>query len=132
MDQWQFTAAELEELPSYADGLSKEKDSTYRFRLGWFIEDLTRYFYDNCRLSLGNALVVTMTSQIYFHRFFAIQSFRKYDRFIIAAACIFLATKVEEFFRPKVNGLHQLARAYSEVRKKFYPHVETVWKGILS
>ena len=37
-----------------------------------------------------------MTAQCFFHRFFAKESFRRHDRFVVAQACLFLAAKVEE------------------------------------
>ena len=37
-----------------------------------------------------------MTAQCFFHKFFARESFRRHDRFVVAQACLFLAAKVEE------------------------------------
>lgn len=38
----------------------------------------------------------TATALVFFHRFFALQSFRKQNPFEMAAACLFLASKAEE------------------------------------
>jgi len=40
--------------------------------------------------------VSVATAQAFFHRFFAQQSFKKHDRFLVVQACLFLASKVEE------------------------------------
>jgi hypothetical protein len=49
---------------------------------------------------MGKALhlgkVATHTALVFFHRFFKHQSFRSHDRLLVAAACIYLAAKVEE------------------------------------
>ena len=37
-----------------------------------------------------------MTAQCFFHKFFARESFKRHDRFVVAQACLFLAAKVEE------------------------------------
>jgi cyclin T len=36
------------------------------------------------------------TAIVFFHRFFVVHSFKHYDRWILATACLFLAGKVEE------------------------------------
>ena len=36
------------------------------------------------------------TGVVFFHRFFMIQSFKQFDRWVVAAACLLLAGKVEE------------------------------------
>lgn len=36
------------------------------------------------------------TGVVFFHRFFMIQSFRHFDRWVVASACLLLAGKVEE------------------------------------
>ena len=38
----------------------------------------------------------TATGVVFFHRFFMIQSFKQFDRYVVAAACLLLAGKVEE------------------------------------
>ena len=40
--------------------------------------------------------LATATALVFFHRFFALQSFRRHGRFEVACTCLFLATKVEE------------------------------------
>ncbi len=36
------------------------------------------------------------TGVVFFHRFFMMQSFKDFDRWVVAAACLLLAGKVEE------------------------------------
>lgn len=36
------------------------------------------------------------TGVVFFHRFFMLQSFKQFDRWVVAAACLLLAGKVEE------------------------------------
>ena len=36
------------------------------------------------------------TGAVFFHRFFMLQSFKQFDRWVVAASCLFLAGKVEE------------------------------------
>jgi hypothetical protein len=67
------------------------------------------------RLSNHSRLIVS-TAQVLFHRFFAIQSFHRHDRFIVAAAAVFLATKVEEAFYFR---LQHVVKAYLNMRRIF-------------
>jgi protein BUR2 len=69
-------------------GFTVSKDRAYRHQACDFI------------FSLGTILRypvrVMSTASVYFHRFFLRFSYRAYKRYIVAAACIILASKIEE------------------------------------
>ena len=56
----------------------------------------TCFFIDECGMRLQLPKLPVMTAQCFFHKFFARESFRRHDRFVVAQACLFLAAKVEE------------------------------------
>jgi hypothetical protein len=56
----------------------------------------TCFFIDECGVRLQLPKLPVMTAQCFFHKFFARESFRRHDRFVVAQACLFLAAKVEE------------------------------------
>ncbi|KAL9655835.1 hypothetical protein ABK040_000898 [Willaertia magna] len=91
---WYFSNEELEYLPSliYKGGdkqaYTKEQESEYRKSTASFIQQTG--------IALKVPQLTIATSLIYFHRFYTRFEFQKYDRFIVAAACLFLAGKVEE------------------------------------
>lgn len=67
------------------------------------------------KLQTHSRLIVS-TAQVLFHRFFANQSFHRHDRFIVAVAALFLASKVEEAFYFR---LPHIVKAYIPVRRIF-------------
>ena len=46
--------------------------------------------------SVPSRYETTATGVVFFHRFFMIQSLKQFDRYVVAAACLLLAGKVEE------------------------------------
>jgi hypothetical protein len=74
--------------PSQRDGMSAETEKLRRRK--------TCFFLDECGLALKLPKMPVMTAQCFFHKFFARESLRRHDRFVVAQACLFLAAKVEE------------------------------------
>jgi len=62
--------------------------------------------------ALNVNLLVICSAQVFFQRFFASQSLRRHDRFLVAQACIFLACKAEE----NVKDMNELLAAAHCVR----------------
>ena len=60
------------------------------------VKPLCDYLIDECGVRLQLPKLPVMTAQCFFHNFFARESFRRHDRFVVAQACLFLAAKVEE------------------------------------
>lgn len=58
-------------------------------------------------------IFVVSSAQVFFHRFFALQSFGRHDRFIVATAALFLASKVEE----TKQGIQKTVKAYRALRR---------------
>lgn len=105
MSEWVFTDEELSESPSRKDGLSLEEEKECHLKTCTFIEEVTE--------KLNVSRLTMATAQVFFHRFFVRQSFKAHDRFLVASACIFLASKVEEIPRPLKN----VVGAYLKLRK---------------
>ena len=74
--------------PSREDGISLSVENRSRAKTVLFIEELG--------LELKCNRIVVATACVFFHRFFAMQSFNQHNRFVIGATSLFLATKVEE------------------------------------
>ena len=74
--------------PSRRDGMSAHDEKQRRRK--------TCFFIDECGVRLQLPKLPVMTAQCFFHKFFARESFRRHDRFVVAQACLFLAAKVEE------------------------------------
>eukprot|EP01084_Bolivina_argentea_P251330 421497_1 len=105
-DVWTFSEEELNSTPSIADGLTLQQEEAYRYKTCGFISELSR--------QLGIQALACSTATIYFQRFFAVHSFKKHNRFIVAQACLFLACKVEEQIIP----LRRIVREASTLRDK--------------
>ena len=54
------------------------------------------YIICNVRNKLFRHYDTTATGVTFYHRFFMIQSFKTFDRWVVASACLLLAGKVEE------------------------------------
>lgn len=102
--RWVMTAEELEQCPSRTDGVSASEEKLRRKQTVLFIE--------SCGTSLKLPRLPILVAKTYLNRFFAVQSLRQHDRFIVAQACLFLAAKVEE--RPV--KLERLVSTCSQVR----------------
>ncbi|KAG2423315.1 hypothetical protein HXX76_015462 [Chlamydomonas incerta] len=101
-----FKFRTLEELrnhnPSVRDGLEPDKERMWRRQYCKLIQDAGV----NLRVpQWGIAVGITLC-----HRFFAVKSMKRNDRFLIATACLFLAAKVEEAPRLLKNVIGEVER----------------------
>lgn len=87
-ERWIFTKEQLLNTPSRKSGIENDKELIYRQQAANLIQDM------------GQRLQVTQlcinTAIVYMHRFYMFHSFQKFHRNAMAAACLFLAAKVEE------------------------------------
>ena len=123
---WFFTKAELRNTPSMAKGFSFEAERQHR-------EDGARIIG-----RVGNLMSLHYTTMatgiVYYHRFYMIHDFQTYNRFITAAACLFLAGKVEETPKKgkdivqafKRNLSPKQAAVFGEDGKEKILHIEKV------
>eukprot|EP01029_Cantina_marsupialis_P022820 TRINITY_DN55_c0_g3_i1.p1 TRINITY_DN55_c0_g3~~TRINITY_DN55_c0_g3_i1.p1 ORF type:complete len:1469 (+),score=471.95 TRINITY_DN55_c0_g3_i1:73-4479(+) len=83
-----FTNKELENSPSRKDGISEEEEAVLSV-------DALNYL-----ATVGHLLDfhyhIVNSAMVLFHRFFAVRSFRKHDRFMIALVSLFIISKSEE------------------------------------
>jgi len=86
--RWFYDKAEIEQTPSRRDGIDKFHELQYRQRAASLIQD--------CGKKLSLTQLTINTAIVYMHRFFMMHSFKRFDKFDIAAASLFLAAKVEE------------------------------------
>lgn len=88
MPNWYFSKEDLVRTPSRLDGIDYVTEARYR-------REGTRFI-----MSCGNKMRLrydTMaTGAVYFQRFYMVQSFKNFPRWVTSAACLFLAGKVEE------------------------------------
>lgn len=86
--QWIFSEAELSRTPSVEEGLQLSVERSYRHQACLLV------------MALGKQLkvnhLVLSAASIMIQRFYALQSFLKHERHIVAVTCLFLAGKVEE------------------------------------
>jgi len=109
--EWLFTKEFLEDAKADRFGgksLDAKKEKENRFKTIWFIKDLShtlrpgsketqkeRKKEEEADFDIRN-LKVLWTACAFFHRFFVFHSFDSHNRFAVAVACLFLASKVEE------------------------------------
>lgn len=105
-NDWIFSAAELLASPSLRAGMTHREELLLRRKACDFIEKVSKAL-DLPKLAQNSACN-------YLHRFYMRQSFNLYDKYMVAAACILLAAKVEEV--PKKIGY--IAREYIAVRRQ--------------
>nr|CAG4710765.1 unnamed protein product [Naegleria fowleri] len=121
---WYFTEHELSFLPSLLcenNPLNKEQEAEYRRSTASFIQQ--------AGIHLKVPQLTIATSLVFFHRFYAKYEFQKHDRFTVAAACLFLAGKVEE--TPK--KIKNIIESTEHVRKiKYSPNeIDNLTKDII-
>lgn len=85
---WLFTREEIEAAPSRRAGLSAVDDVRYRKDGAILIRKLG--------VALKMAPSCYATGIVFFHRFYMVHSFQAFSRWLMAAACLFVAGKVEE------------------------------------
>ncbi|XP_034829234.1 cyclin-K [Maniola hyperantus] len=88
MPYWYYDKKDLQNTPSFRDGIPNETENRYRKEGARFIIDT------GSKMDLGYNTVAT--GVVYFHRFYMFHSFRTFPRYITACCCLFLAGKVEE------------------------------------
>ncbi|XP_050348253.1 cyclin-K [Nymphalis io] len=88
MPYWYYDKKDLQNTPSFRDGISNDTENRYRKEGARFIIDT------GSKMDLGYNTVAT--GVVYFHRFYMFHSFRTFPRYITACCCLFLAGKVEE------------------------------------
>ncbi|XP_031559757.1 cyclin-K-like [Actinia tenebrosa] len=88
MPNWLFNQEGILRTPSRLDGIDYSTECRYR-------KEATRFIVD-CGNKMGLRYDTMATGAVYFHRFYMIQSFKNFSRWVTGAACLFLAGKVEE------------------------------------
>ncbi|KAG6615096.1 cyclin-like protein [Phytophthora cinnamomi] len=102
---WIFTEQELRATPSQRDGMKYADELVLRRKACDFIEKMAK--------ALDLPKLAQISADNYLHRFYMRQSIVRYDKFLVAAACVLLGSKAEE--SPKKIGY--VAREYIAVRK---------------
>lgn len=93
INKWMFDKKQLRQTPSQADGVDYLTEIRYRKEGAKFIQAAVK------ELRLTHDTMAT--GCVFFHRFFMFHSFEKFNRWVMAASCLFLAGKVEE--TPKLS-----------------------------
>jgi cyclin T len=88
---WIFSAEKFTSTPSNRDGISPEEELALRQQAAVFIYEL------GTNLKVPHYCI--NTAVVYMHRFYMIDSFKRFTRQRVCAASLFLACKVEEFPR---------------------------------
>lgn len=101
-----YTRQELENSPTRKDGIDSEKEKQWRRQYVKFICEAAQH--------LKMPAFVVPTTAILCHRFFAVRSMKRNDKFIIATACLFLSGKVDDCPRP----LNEVIRVFFNLRYK--------------
>lgn len=93
LNKWMFDKKKLRQTPSQSDGVDYLTEILYRKEGAKFIQAAVK------ELRLTHDTMAT--GCVFFHRFFMFHSFEKFNRWVMAASCLFLAGKVEE--TPKLS-----------------------------
>jgi hypothetical protein len=101
---WFITAQHLSSTPSLSDGLAPSQVTLLRAETADFISQMGQ----QCKITQW----AIATASVYLHVFFTRFSFSRFDRFEVAATCLFLAGKVEE----RRTRVDQVINAYYHVR----------------
>ncbi|DBA05276.1 TPA: hypothetical protein N0F65_007438 [Lagenidium giganteum] len=104
-NDWIFTEAELRNTPSQQDGVKYVDELIVRRKACDFIEKMAK--------ALDLPKLAQISADNYLHRFFMRQSLVRYDKYVVAAACVLLGSKAEEC--PK--KVSSIAREYIALRK---------------
>jgi len=114
---WLLPPDVLASSPSRADSVSEQDEKTYRRRTAIFMEQAGE--------DLSFPRLTIATAQVFFHRFYALQSFKKYKRFEIAVTCLFLAGKVEERPRKLESVITQCHKTWNRDKPTLSPQMKT-------
>ncbi|CAI5720920.1 unnamed protein product [Peronospora effusa] len=102
---WIFTEQEMRSTPSIRDGMKYADELIFRRNACDFIEKMAK--------ALDLPKLAQISADNFLHRFYMRQSLVRYDKFLVAAACVLLGSKAEE--SPKKIGY--VAKEYIAVRK---------------
>ncbi|KAI9983884.1 hypothetical protein PInf_005157 [Phytophthora infestans] len=102
---WIFSEQELRSTPSQRDGMKYTDELMLRRRACDFIEKMAK--------ALDLPKLAQISADNYLHRFYMRQSIVRYDKYLVAAACVLLGSKAEE--SPRKIGY--VAKEYIAVRK---------------
>jgi len=93
VSKWLFDRKTLRQTPSQQDGVDYLTELRYRKEGAKFIQAAVK--------ELGLTHDTMATGCVFFHRYYMFHSFEKFNRWVMAAACLFLAGKSEE--TPKMS-----------------------------
>jgi len=85
---WLFTKEELNDSPSARDGFSFAHEASFRRSTCGFLQEV------GMKLRMPHLSIATAI--VFFHRYYAVYSFKHSDRYTLATAALFLSGKVEE------------------------------------
>jgi len=86
---------------SQKDGIAKETEQRLRSLGAALIQTV-----GSSKLGLPQSVIAT--ASVYYHMFYAKQSFKRHDRLAVAIACVFLAAKAEEAPKPIKAVIHAM------------------------
>uniref|UniRef100_A0A7S2B1V0 Cyclin-like domain-containing protein n=2 Tax=Octactis speculum TaxID=3111310 RepID=A0A7S2B1V0_9STRA len=109
MKSWILGPDFLRQSPSRADNISEEDEKRCRRRTAIYMEKAGEH--------LKFPRLTIATAQVFFHRFYALQSFKKFRRFDIAVTCLFLAGKVEEYPRKLESVIQMCHQIWNKLDK---------------
>lgn len=104
-NDWIFSEAELRATPSQRDGMKFADELLTRKKACDFIEKMAK--------ALDLPKLAQISADNFLHRFFMRQSLVRFDKYLVAAACVLLGSKAEE--APK--KVSKLSEEYIAVRK---------------
>lgn len=104
-NDWIFTETELRSTPSQREGVKFVDELILRRKACDFIEKMSK--------ALDLPKLAQISADNFLHRFFMRQSLVRYDKYLVAAACVLLGSKAEE--SPK--KIAYIAKEYIGVRK---------------
>eukprot|EP00039_Didymoeca_costata_P003383 m.67288 g.67288 ORF g.67288 m.67288 type:complete len:265 (-) comp11876_c0_seq1:158-952(-) len=87
-ESWLFPRENLVNTPSRRDNIDEEREKRYRREGASFIKKAAT------RLNMGST--VYNTGIVFYHRFYTLNSYKNYERWNMAIACLFVAGKVGE------------------------------------
>ncbi|XP_065919058.1 cyclin-K-like isoform X2 [Dysidea avara] len=121
---WYFSKTDIQSCtPSRKDGIDITTETRYRKEGVKLIV--------NASTNMGLRYDTQATSVVYFHRFFMLQSFKQFNRWVVAMSCLLLAGKVEETPKKSKDVLkqaksllsdHQFAKFGSDPREELFTH----------
>ncbi|OSX74609.1 hypothetical protein BU14_0280s0025 [Porphyra umbilicalis] len=85
---WLFSAEEIENSPSRADGVDAQSEGRTVARMADFLRDASRL--------LRLPMLTTAVAVKYWQRFYMLESLKRHNPWEVAGACLFLACKVQE------------------------------------